>query len=734
MVEANEIRRPAPTYVIRRLPGESSYSLWRMDRAAPGLFVRVPLAAEAHCPPDTRLLAIGGYLLAYSLAPLGDADPTVSYRLVAVGPDMGDPLNGRVVQSGAWVKNKFWCGRNNYTWNAADTDFLQLIPISGYVLCFMPTAARSSYLLFDFDPAPTRPNSGADPLPRSMTPQDAFPVIGVGSALTPIGDYVLEQVADAAAFRLWSFDPQEPRPLAMPPVAAGARADLGPGHRLMALGEDLLNWEPATGAYTLWRFDPLAADPFVEPLAVGTLPAEFRDGAALTAFQPAAPVDAAAASVPGTMDFMRDRIEHVVVYMLESRTFDSVLGWLYEKDAPTLNFVNAAPPFDGASATNANEAGGRSYPVYKFNDGVLSAGLDLVAPSLDPFHGTPDAIRQQYSGGFPAYWSGAEPDMGGFVAGNASGAVMASFTPEQLPVINGLARAFAVSDAWFSALPGGTDANRGFALSGSSYNITTTYEGQPDYTNFADVRRRPPIWKTLWGEGLTDWKIYYTVQWYGEVFTYHLYLRNQIPSVDANPSAYVGTMAEFFINARTGKLPKFSFLEPAWIAPTGATSYHPGAGADLVPGEVQLNMIYEALRDGPNWDRTALVITFSKGGGLYDHVPPPATVKGWPKDAVDGFAFDRLGPRVPAIVVSPLVERNTVFRSPSETPLSATSLAATLLDWHGVPRARWGLGDRVPRSPTFEAVFTRAAPRADRPDFAVPYDKSFPPRAGGDDA
>jgi hypothetical protein len=153
----------------------------------------------------------------------------------------------------------------------------------------------------------------------------------------------------------------------------------------------------------------------------------------------------------------------------------------------------------------------------------------------------------------------------------------------------------------------------------------------------------------------------------------------------------------------------------------------------MVPGEVQLKMIYEALRDSPNWEKTALVITFSKGGGLYDHVPPPAAVKGWPKDEVDGFSFDRLGPRVPAIVVSPLVEENTVFRSPSETPLSATSLPATLLDWHGVPRARWGLGDRVPRSPTFEAVFTRAAPRADRPDFPVPFDKSFPPEPGGDD-
>ena len=140
-----------------------------------------------------------------------------------------------------------------------------------------------------------------------------------------------------------------------------------------------------------------------------------------------------------------------------------------------------------------------------------------------------------------------------------------------------------------------------------------------------------------------------------------------------------------------------------------------------------MNKIYQAIANGPGWGKTALVITFSKGGGLYDHVPPPKSINPWPNDSNDGFDFDVLGPRVPTIVVSPWVNPNTVFRSPGETAFSATSILATLLKWFGIPKARWGLGDRVQMSETFEHVFQRSTPRTDKPAFTNPYDKTYPP-------
>ncbi len=186
-------------------------------------------------------------------------------------------------------------------------------------------------------------------------------------------------------------------------------------------------------------------------------------------------------------------------------------------------------------------------------------------------------------------------------------------------------------------------------------------------------------------------------------------------------------------DAKQGTLPKFSFLEPAWIAPTGATSYHPGASGDMVPAEETLNEIYKAIVNSPKWDKTAFIITFSKGGGLYDHVIPPDAEPAWPHDVKDGFTYNVLGPRVPTIIVSPLVKPNTVFRSDKTRPFDGTSLLSTVLEWCGIPRARWGLGDRVPLSPTFEAVFELAEPRKDFPKgFTPPYDSKFPPKNKGD--
>lgn len=425
---------------------------------------------------------------------------------------------------------------------------------------------------------------------------------------------------------------------------------------------------------------------------------------------------------------MRDKVEHVVVYMLESRSMDSVLGWLYENNPPELNYVNAAPPFKGTSTTFSNQGDGKTFHVYKFNDGELSQDIDLTAPTMDPFHGTPDSIHQQYSAGYTAYFAGETPDMGGFVKNNCSGDVMVSLTPTQLPVLNGLAAKFSVSDEWFSALPGGTDSNRAIALTGSAFNITTTYEGNPQYEFFPEQPHRQSIWKVLWNNGISDWKIYWSCKWIDYVFTYQLYLKGDIPSVDANvadgKTDYVAPMTQFMQDAKAGTLPKFSFLEPYWIAPSGATSYHPGG--DLVPAEKALNDIYEAIANGPGWEKTALVVTFSKGGGLYDHVPPAKAINPWPNDINDGFTYNVLGPRVPAIVVSPWVNENTIFRSSSETPLSATSMPATVLEWFGIPRTRWGLGDRVPVSETFETVFQLTKPRTDIPTFSTPYDKSFP--------
>ena len=123
--------------------------------------------------------------------------------------------------------------------------------------------------------------------------------------------------------------------------------------------------------------------------------------------------------------------------------------------------------------------------------------------------------------------------MKGFVWNNGVHEVMWTYTPDQLPVINGLAREFAVSDAWFSSMPSATDPNRAFAFTGSSLRELNNFQNGPQYLYWPYAPHRSSIWKALWTNGFTDWKIYNSVVWMNFVHTYHLFLQGQIPSVDA---------------------------------------------------------------------------------------------------------------------------------------------------------------------------------------------------------
>jgi phospholipase C len=87
---------------------------------------------------------------------------------------------------------------------------------------------------------------------------------------------------------------------------------------------------------------------------------------------------------------------------------------------------------------------------------------------------------------------------------------------------------------------------------------------------------------------------------------------------------------------------------------------------------------YDAIRNGAGWEKTLFIITYDEHGGTWDHVPPPAAV---PPDNQrhDGFAFDRYGVRVPAVLVSPWIPAGTVVRAPEPgPPFDHASILATL--------------------------------------------------------
>jgi len=535
----------------------------------------------------------------------------------------------------------------------------------------------------------------------------------------------------------------------LPTLQEGNWTDIDDSDELAVFGDLVISWQPSSisDGCRVWQFDPDNANPLGNsPIRTSPLPDDFDANSRLFGVVPAIAETWAQQTTPGTINFMREKIEHIVYYMVESRSFDNVLGWLYKNGQQDgINWVGVNKDgFKGLDSSMSNPMpDGSIAHVSKYQDGKLSNDYVLGGPAQDPWHDNSDGLMQMFHG-YNGYANKETPTMNGFAWNQNSSAVLSSFTPEQLSVMNGLAKNYAVSDDWFSSLPGGTDVNRAFTVSGSAYSRLGTWEGGSEYQDWPNSPHRQTIWNVLWNNGEQDWKIYYTILWQNAVFTYQLYVKGQISEVDAAwatavletstgklpNSKWISQMDQFYSDIKNDELPKFSYIEPVWVG-DDCTSYHPGSTDSglnsLIPSEVMVNDIYAALTENPEiWEKTLLVVTADKSGGLYDHVPPSYAKKPWPKDITDGFEFDIQGPRVPAIFASPWIKNNTVLRTSNGESFDATSFAATLLDWYGIPRETWGLGDRITSVPTIESVFTLNESRSSAPKLTVPYDKDYP--------
>ena len=379
----------------------------------------------------------------------------------------------------------------------------------------------------------------------------------------------------------------------------------------------------------------------------------------------------------------------------------------------------------------------------------------LTCPTKGAKHGHGDVMNQLFGDSTATYEAKNIPPMAGFVLDNQTKQTMETYTPNQLPILNGLAKNFAVSDAWFSSIPGPTDVNRAFSLTGSSFGRTTNFEtkGSSTYQNWPKNPHPASIWKVLWDnlseKEQKDWKIYYQDYWGDFCYTYHLFVDRQVSSevdnhreqfIEFSPMTGENPTSGFLADIENGTLPKFSYIEPAWVGGDNApgddskilpNSYHPSD--DVGPGEDVLNRVYNAIQNSETYrDNTLLIVTFDEHGGQYDHVSPPYGTRPFteehpdsvndPTVTSDGFAFDLFGVRVPTILISPLIEEKTVFRSTTDVPYDATSFLSTLLSWYDIPKENWGLGARVANAPTFEGVLNRTSARTASPQFTSPVD------------
>src|SRR5262249_11658881 len=183
--------------------------------------------------------------------------------------------------------------------------------------------------------------------------------------------------------------------------------------------------------------------------------------------------------------------------------------------------------------------------------------------------------------------------------------------------------------------------------------------------------------------------------------------RMDFPDTMHAPQARFGHFRDFQERAADGTLPAYTFLEPSFGA--NGNSQHPNY--DVALGENLMFDVYTALRNGPKWHATLLIVTYDEHGGNYDHVPPPHTAVA-PDDSVAEFPFDfsRFGVRVPALLVSPRIAAGTVFRANNGT-IDHTSVLKTIEErWQIAPLTR-----RDAAAPSLGDVLTLAKPRADDP-------------------
>ncbi len=356
-------------------------------------------------------------------------------------------------------------------------------------------------------------------------------------------------------------------------------------------------------------------------------------------------------------------IRHVVVLMLENRSFDSMLGMLYPSDGE----------FDGLTGTETNtwhkpDGTQQVIPIWRSPELTTQ---NLCIPDPDPGELFTD-IHMQIHGLNPDGTANQDgPTMGGFVDNYMRqpvttpaadpAAVMHYFTPDQVPVFSQLARAFGVSDRWFASAPCQTWPNRFFAHCATAGGYVNNSP-----THFPYLMET--VFNRLSGAG-TTWRIYF----------------QDIPQTSTLSKLwlYADHFADFHLSfatdAANGNLPAYSFIEPRYFADavlnTMPDDQHPPH--DVAYGEALIATVYNAVRSGPGWSNTLLIITYDEHGGCYDHViPPPASPPGGPYP--DTFGFDYFGVRVPAVIISPHVAAGSILRPSGLVPFDHTSIIATL--------------------------------------------------------
>lgn len=407
-------------------------------------------------------------------------------------------------------------------------------------------------------------------------------------------------------------------------------------------------------------------------------------------------------------------IEHLIVVMLENRSFDNILGALYANSSPQM-FLPAGsnPRYEGLQPGLGNPANSSYFSGAPAQTVPVKVGaISTTVPEPDPEETFTNVSYQLFGPAAPA----AIPrwPLKGFVVNYATtgtinpAQIMQCYDSSQVPVLATLAREYAVCDAWFSSVPSQTWPNRAFAHAGTSNGHVDN--GTPPDPLEWNIRT---IFSVLTQMNVS-WKVYH------DTLLVPSLTRLMFPGLsDPLLDSHFDTSGGFQRDCASGALPKYAFVEPSFLI--DPNDEHPPH--DVNSGEAFLHAIWSAISASPAFNQTMLVITYDEHGGCYDHVLPPFGAN--PPDSADkagddGFGFDRFGVRVPTVVISPLIPRGLVFRSDTSVPYDHTSILATLRDWLQIPPELMLPSQRIATAPTLAQLVSLTEPRTQQPATTPP--------------
>ncbi len=351
-----------------------------------------------------------------------------------------------------------------------------------------------------------------------------------------------------------------------------------------------------------------------------------------------APADECAVADDLTPEQLLAGIDHIVVLVMENRSFDHYFGSLQVVEGAAVNGLTG----------NESNLNLDLLPVPVFV-------MDDFEP-LDPPHEW-DQSRFQFNLG----------ENNGFVAENEKShpgfgfQAMGYHVREHLPVLYGLADHFTLCQRWHASVMGPTWPNRYYM------HACTSGGGKTNFPN--------PFLQTLWHRcdeaGITSRMYFSDVPWVTGAFplipTVWSKLADDFGGFSLKTLTNPNTLSRFFDDCEAGDLPNFTIIDPGFTS----NDDHPSHNIQL--GEILIGALYKALAESPVWKKTLFIITYDEHGGFYDHLPPPKTIDEDPE-------FEQLGFRVPALVIGPSVRRGCL----SDVQFEHCSVGATLMKRFGI--------------------------------------------------